>query len=131
MKLKSLDDVYVVSDKLAPVSQQQLDRARAALDTEFPPGYDDFMLKFGKGDYSAYLRPYDPDRVVSELSSNRENFATDYWTEGELRLTDAERTSLIPFADTIDGDMFRLPSEKAKTDFCAASAEPGAFQNRP
>jgi len=131
MKLKSLDDVYVVSDKLAPVSKDQLDRARAALDTEFPPGYDDFMLKFGKGDYSAYLRPYDPGRVVSELSSNRESLATDYWTEGELRLTDAERTTLVPFADTIDGDMFAFLPKKPKQIFVLPRQSQELFKTGP
>jgi hypothetical protein len=131
MKLKSLDNIYVVSDKLAPVSQVQLDKARATLDTEFPPGFDEFMLKFGKGEYSGYLRPYDPDSIVSELSSNRESLATDFWTEGDLRLTDAERASLIPFADTIDGDMFAFLPKKPKQIFVLPRQNQELFKTGP
>src|SRR5215813_1851239 len=131
MKLKSLDNIYVVSDKRAPVSQEQFDTARASLDTEFPPGFDDFMLKFGKGEYAGYLRPYDPDRIVSELSSNRESFETDFWTEGDLRLTDAERAALIPFADTIDGDMFTFLPKKPKQIFVLPRQNQQLFKTGP
>jgi hypothetical protein len=131
MKLKSLDNIYVVSDKRAPVSQDQLNTARATLDTEFPPGFDEFMLKFGKGEYAGYLRPYDPDRIVSELSSNRESFETDFWTEGELRLTDAERASLIPFADTIDGDYFAFLPKKPKQIYVLPRQSQTLFKTGP
>src|SRR5437588_8484514 len=106
MRLNSLDEIYLVSDKLVPVSQDQIDRAQTALGTSFPRGYDEFMLRFGKGDFSGYLRPYDPDRVVADLRSNREWLASDFWEDGDLRLTPAERSQLITFADTIDSDMF-------------------------
>jgi hypothetical protein len=131
MKLKSLDDIYIVSDKLVPVTQEQLDSARAALGTEFPPGFDEFMLKFGKGDYAGYLRPYNPERIVSELSSNREAFATDYWTEGKLRLTDAERAALIPFADTIDSDMFAFLPKKPEQIFVLPRQSQELFKTGP
>jgi hypothetical protein len=131
MKLKSLDNIYTVSEKRVPVSQEQLDKARVTLDTEFPPGFDEFMLKFGKGEYAGYLRPYDPDRIVSELSSNRENFVTDYWTEGKLRLNDAERASLIPFADTIDGDMFAFLPKKPKQIFVLPRQNQQLFKTGP
>jgi hypothetical protein len=117
MNLKSFDNIYVVSDKLVPVSQDQLDRARAALRSDFPPGYDEFMLKFGKGDFSGYVRPYDPDRIVSELSSNREWLSHDCWNEGNLRLTRAERETLILFADTIDSDSFAFLPGRPKEIF--------------
>jgi hypothetical protein len=131
MKLKSLDNIYVVSDKLAPISQEQLDHAKATLDTEFPPGFDEFMLKFGQGEYAGYLRPYNPDRIVSQLSSNRESFETDFWTEGELRLTDAERASLIPFGDTIDGDMFAFLPKKPKAIFVLPRQSQKLFKTGP
>jgi len=131
MKLKSLDNIYVVSDKLAPVSQEQLDRAQTTLDTEFPPGFGEFMLKFGMGEYSGYLRPYGPDLIVSELSANRENFVTDYWTEGKLRLTDAERAALIPFADTIDGDMFAFLPKKPKQIYVLPRQSQQLFKTGP
>jgi hypothetical protein len=115
MKLNSIDDIYIVSNKLVPVSPTQFDRARVALGTEFPQGFVQFMLKFGKGDLSGYLRPYDPDRITGELASNREWFAKDFWEDGELRLTPEERANLIPFADTIDSDAFAfLPGAPEK-----------------
>lgn len=106
MKLNSLDEVYVVSQRLVSVSQAQMDRAKAALGTEFPAGFEEFILRFGKGDFSGYLRPYDPGRIVDELASNREWVSHDFWEDGELQLTREERTRLVLFADTIDSDAF-------------------------
>ena len=131
MKMRSIDEIYVVSDKLVPLSQEQFERARLALETEFPAGYDQFMLKFGKGDFSGYLRPYDPDRVVSELASNRELLTEDYWDRGKLRLTREERMKLILFADTIDSDLFAFPPGAPKEIFVLPRQDNQIFKTGP
>lgn len=106
MKLNSFNEIYVVSDKLVAVPATQFDRARIALDTDFPRGFEEFVLKFGKGDFSGYLRPYDPERIARDLQSNREWLSHDFWEDGALRLAREDRARLILFADTIDSDAF-------------------------
>ncbi len=87
MPLDSLNAIYLVSNNLVPVSREQIDHAQTALRTTFPSGYDEFMLRFGKGD----LRPYDPDRVVAELATNREMLNPDFWDEVALVTTQTAR----------------------------------------
>lgn len=106
MKFDSLDDIYVVSERLVPVSREQIDRARAALKTDFPCGYDEFMLRFGKGDFSGYLRPHDPDRILDGLVSNREWLGHNYWDAKDSGFPSGAGANLVLFADTIDSDAF-------------------------
>ena len=130
-QMRSIDEIYVVSDNLVPPSQEQFERARLALQTEFPPGYDQFMLKFGKGSFSGYLRPFGPEGVVSELASNRELLVQDYWDRGKLRLTREERIKLVPFADTIDGDLFAFPPGAPNEIFVLPRQDDQIFKTGP
>lgn len=131
MKLDSIDDIYVVSQRLVSVSQAQVDLAKTALGTEFPPGFEEFILRFGIGDVSGYLRPYDPDRIVKELDSNREWLSHDFWEDGELRLPRADRVRLILFADTIDSDAFAFLPGAPEEVFVLPRHETKLFQIGP
>jgi len=104
--ITSFDAIYVVSDHIVPVTKAELQAARKSIGGEFPPGYDEFNLKFGIGEFSDYLRPYGPSRVVEQLDDNRKMIVADFWTDGEMQLDADEMAQLVIFADTIDSDLF-------------------------
>jgi hypothetical protein len=106
MKLNSLNDIYLVSERTVSILPEEIETAKSILGTRFPPGYDEFMLRFGVGDFAGYLRPYPPSRVVRELKENRDRSAQDFWVGAGVKISRNERAELIPFADTIDADSF-------------------------
>ncbi|MDB6125912.1 MAG: transposase [Pedosphaera sp.] len=68
------------------MSAEVINSAEKSLETSFPPGYKDFMLRFGEGDFSGYLRACLKRVHLTALAGcwmeNKTHYASD--------LTDAE-----------------------------------------
>ena len=103
MKLNSFDHIYIVSERFVPISMAKHQRAEGAPGTESPRGFGEFIVKFGKEDFGGYL--------VSELATNRESLAPDFWDDSTanfrppltralagkgFRITEHNRTATLP-----------------------------------
>jgi hypothetical protein len=126
--LRSFEDIYLVSDRTAPITKDEIRLAQDFLGTAFPDGYEEFMLRFGEGDFSGYFRPYPPNRIVKELSSNREHLSNDFWDDGELRVSLRQREQLVVFADTIDSDCFAFSPAKPSDIYLFPRQDTKVFQ---
>jgi hypothetical protein len=98
-------DVYLVTNKLQTISQEQLALLQKTLGFPLPVGYAEFMATLGIGDYCGLLRVYEPDAIPEE---NRQTQALwqEYfsWEDGRDVLPREEVARCVVFANTIDGD---------------------------
>jgi hypothetical protein len=101
----AFDDIYAVTERLQPATLEQVAAAEAALGVRFPPGYAEFVTRFGEGAVSNWVRVYPPSRVPEEHPGQRERRQEYYfWEEGADVLTREQVTASVLLADTYNGD---------------------------
>jgi hypothetical protein len=99
------DDIYAVTERLGPATPEQVKAIEAAIGTKFPPGYAEFVTRFGDGSISNWVRVYPPDRVAEEALGHRERREEYYfWDDGADVLTREQVTRSVLLADTYNGD---------------------------
>jgi hypothetical protein len=117
-KFETIGKLYCVSDKIVPVSKEEIQKAEENIGGHFPAGYGECLLKFGEGEIANYIHPFSPKQVVDELEYYREILLEDFWDDGSIQLDDREKNKLVVFADTIDGDLFAFDPGKAGCIYC-------------
>jgi hypothetical protein len=101
----TIDDIYAVTGRLEPATADQVAAAEAVIGTRFPPGYAEFVTRFGDGAVSNWVRVYPPDRVAEEHPGHRERRAEYYfWDEEANALTREQVAASVLLADTYNGD---------------------------
>jgi hypothetical protein len=101
----TFDDIYPVTDRLNPSTREEIATAEASIGTPFPPGYSEFVTKFGEGTISNWVRVYPPARVADEhagLRERREEYF--FWDEGSDVLDRSQVAESMLIADTLNGD---------------------------
>ncbi len=103
----TMEDVYVVSDKLRVTTDVDVVLAQTQLGTQFPNGYRDYVTTLGTGYCNDYIRVLLPAEVLSDLGEARERwamFAPSRYKEGRDLLPLERMVESIMLLDTIDGD---------------------------
>jgi hypothetical protein len=99
------EDIYVVTGRLAPATADQVAAAEAVVGTRLPPGYAEFVTRFGDGAVSNWVRVYPPDRVAEEHPGHRGRREEYYfWDEGADVPTREQVAASVLLADTLNGD---------------------------
>jgi hypothetical protein len=99
------DDIYPVTNRLEPATADQVAAAEAVIGTRFPPGYAEFVTRFGDGSISNWVRVYPPDRVAEEHPEHRRRRDEYYfWDDGDDILTREHVAASVLLADTYNGD---------------------------
>jgi hypothetical protein len=99
------DDIYAVTERLEPATPDQVAAAEAAIGVRFPPGYAEFVTRFGDGAVSNWVRVYPPARVAEEHPGHRGRREEYYfWDEGADVLTRDQVAASVLLADTYNGD---------------------------
>jgi hypothetical protein len=100
------DDVYLVSERLNPLSPNQAQGIRKIIPTP-PVGYEDFLCNFGTGTYCDELIVWAPRMVAEMLEELRPllldsiDMFRDYGPVPDLRYNE-----MIPIANSLNGDHF-------------------------
>lgn len=103
------DDVYLVSDKLATIPDEQLTLLEGRLGVPLPYGYRDFMRTLGIGTYCDFIRVYEPERIWRGYRDARKIWSEHFfWDAGRDVLTKEQVLSSFLFADSIDSDQLIL-----------------------
>lgn len=79
------ENTYLVTDKLATFSEEEVDAAEAQLGAIFPAGYRKYMTVLGKGDYCGIISVYPPQLIVKDYLGEKpmlEEFCNS-WDAGE------------------------------------------------
>ena len=100
-----LDDIRLVSTRLAPSAPGEVSAAEAALGCRFPAGYAAYVERFGGGDLGHFLRVYPPERVLAARAEWQQR-VTEYWfwdTEASGTTPEHLREGVV-VADSFDGD---------------------------
>jgi hypothetical protein len=104
------------SAPLQGVPLGQVQGAEAALNTQFPSGYAEFVTRYGRGVLGGLVRIYTPDSLINGPNNVREWRARidEYWfwdASADL-LPKARALECIVVADTVGGDELAFhPSE--------------------
>ncbi len=105
-----MNEIYLVSEKLARIPESAFDSAEEHLGCALPPTFKEFMRQFGEGDICGYIRPYHPERIIGQTKIHAE-----YLRDGQVKslgVTTEYARDLIAVADTIDSDLiFFHPSD--------------------
>jgi hypothetical protein len=105
--------MYIVSRTLKGVSQREIDIAERKLGSKLPPTFTRFLLKYGEGSISGYIRPNSP-RTIPKESKKCAEYIDDSYLE-KLDISRDYARQLVMVADTIDGDMVFFHPEAVTT----------------
>jgi hypothetical protein len=98
-------DIFPVTDRLQRASVDEVAAAEAAIGTPFPPGYAEFVTRFGDGSVTNWVRVYPPGRVAEEHADHRARREEYYfWDDGADVLTREQVAASVVLADTLNGD---------------------------
>lgn len=102
----AFEDVYLVSDRLDLVPDDDVVMAQEKLETRFPDGYREYVTALGEGLYTDFVRVYPPRQILDEIAECRERWAyfADAYSEGaDVLPLNRMMESIIVF-DTTNGD---------------------------
>lgn len=68
----AFDDVYVISDKRDPATEDQMRTAQASLHTRFPPDYEDYVTLLGAGYLNEDVHVLPPTEIIERTIEYRE-----------------------------------------------------------
>jgi len=103
----ALEDVYVVSDKLAVVTGDEVAMAETVLGTRFPDGYRDYVTNLGAGVCNDTVVVYMPSAVIAgrvEAQDIWAAFAPSRYHDGFDLLPLHRMVESINVMGTVDGD---------------------------
>ncbi|MBN1518129.1 SMI1/KNR4 family protein [Candidatus Sumerlaeota bacterium] len=110
--MNSFDDIYSVSRRKALVNEDEIIRAEMNLEGELPVGYGHFLMEYGIGTFSGYMRLLRPFQIIEAKKENTELLMHDFWDRGENIPSLELRSKMIVFADSTYGDSFAyLPAQ--------------------
>lgn len=100
-----LDDIRLVSTRLAPSAPTEVAAAEAALGCRFPAGYAEYVERFGEGELGHFLGVYPPAQVLEARATWQERI-TEYWfwEPGSSGATPERIREGVVVAGSFDGD---------------------------
>jgi hypothetical protein len=92
--MHDLSNVYLVSDKLERVSNDDIKIAETRPGSMFPSGYREYVLQPGVGMYCDYLYVFPPQRIVKEAATYQQIFQkySYLWSREKARTARATTT---------------------------------------
>ncbi len=102
------DDVEVTDTQLFHANAADVDALEKQLGIAFPPGYREFIGRFGEGELAGHIRVYPPyqildgDNCLSEWRKRIDEYWL--WDEGREVLPKAKALECVIVADTLEGD---------------------------
>ncbi|MBI3926406.1 MAG: SMI1/KNR4 family protein [Armatimonadetes bacterium] len=110
------DSIYVVNDRLATASTEEVKELEDRLHVRVPAGYSEFAHRFGEGVFCGFLRIYMPRKILDEHGGFRRKWREDpFWNEGPLIAEDLARAVIL--GDSLQGDQLVLHSSRPGTVF--------------
>ncbi len=70
--MMSLDDIYLVSERLNRVAAASFEALATSLGVPLPLGYREYLTQLGVGEFSGFLHVHSPEQVKSDLAYWRE-----------------------------------------------------------
>jgi len=106
-----LDTISLIREdaRLFLSPESEVDQAEQVLGMRFPPGYREYVTRFGEVFLGGtYVRIYPPRRILSGDNNNAEWRARIaqywFWDDGKDVLTKARALECVIIGDTFDGD---------------------------
>lgn len=105
--LLSRESTYLVSEKLSPASNAELDSLETWLEAPLPRGYRAFMATFGAGNYCGFINLLSPDDIRRSCEQRRailRQYYAEFWSKSVPELPVDQAVQGVLFACTDDGD---------------------------
>lgn len=96
-----LETVYLVDPRIQPASLESIAEVSNQSGVPFPPGYEAFITRLGRGVFCDMVRVYEPSRILKETPDFQESMDRYYHWSG---LSQTEATTSIIIGDSVDGD---------------------------
>lgn len=101
MARNMIQETYLVSDKITPVDDVEIDKLEKAMGA-LPPGYREYLQRFGqKGEYEGAFHVKPPQFVMNDVAADRESLLLYASLEGE-GYADWADEDVMPWGATIN-----------------------------
>lgn len=113
MATLDLEEVWMVTKRLSPVSAEELDALAGSLGGALEEGHRAFLTRFGVGSFVGVLRVLAPAAILEQRDLVRKHGVfsaalVKCWTNFSDYFEPADGGRLVPVALSIDGDMLAL-----------------------
>lgn len=100
-----IPDLILKDSKLVLDSHENVAKLEQDLWIKMPPGYLEFLTRYGEGDIDCFLRIYPSWKIAKELLEWRQRINKYwFWDAGKKVLPKARALECIVIADTMNGD---------------------------